>query len=486
MSDNLPSVLELLDRLQPAIKDDDRTRQVEIVGELISRRAPMGRQWRQIALLAAGIGELGLARGALDLWVEAAGGGAVARYEQAAVLALLGDWREADAVLARLPRDVPDRAANAYSRGTVALNLGRRDEAKECLEQATAMLPHLGHPWLVLSMAVDFAREQALAERLIAAEAGMEKAAAAERAPYFYALGKTWSDLEEHALAFRAFAIGAREMKTIAVYDRAGDRLGATQAIHGYTSSTIAALARSQREPTGRSIFVTGLPRSGTTLTEQILTSHSEVGGGAELGLLQLLARETGGPSLAALTSYTHARGAAAAAGLWHHWLNEVFPGAGRVVDKTVDASRFLGLAAALLPDAPLIWVTRDPLDRAWSCFRTNFFGGAMAWSYDLEDIAAHFRLEDELLARWREILGERLLVVPYERLVANPDAWIRRMLSHCGLSEEPQVFTPHENPRPVATASMVQVRRPIHRGGDGAAEPYREFLEPFVRAYTG
>jgi len=89
-----------------------------------------------------------------------------------------------------------------------------------------------------------------------------------------------------------------------------------------------------------------------------------------------------------------------------------------------------------------------------------------------------------ELLERWREMLGDRLLVVPYEALVADPAAWTRRLLAHCGLPEEPQVFAPHENARPVATASMVQVRRPIGRESVGSADPYRPFLEPFIAAY--
>jgi hypothetical protein len=288
----------------------------------------------------------------------------------------------------------------------------------------------------------------------------------------------------EHAPAFAAFARGARQMKTAVVYDGRADRADAARAIDGYSPERIAAIARGQGEPTARTIFVTGLPRSGTTLVEQILTSHSAVGDGGEIGRLLLLAGDVGGSSWPALARYVEAQGAASAARLWDHWLDELFPTPARVVDKTVNTSRFLGLAAALLPDAPLIWMTRDPLDRAWSCFRTNFSGAAMPWSYDLRDIAAHFRLEDRLLAWWQDILGDRLLVLSYEKLVTEPDVWIRRILAHCGLAEEPGVFAPHENRRPVPTASMMQVRRPINREGIGAAEPYRRFLDPFITAY--
>ena len=255
--------------------------------------------------------------------------------------------------------------------------------------------------------------------------------------------------------------------------------------MRGYDAQAIAALAQQQREATSRTIFVTGLPRSGTTLVEQILTSHSAVGAGAEISKLELLAKDTGGASFDDLSRYADERGLAEAARLWQHWLDERFATPGRLVDKTVDASRFLGLAAAALPEAPLIWLTRSPLDCAWSCFRTYFMWAGLPWSYDLEDIAAHFRLEDRLLQQWQDILGDRLLVVPLEALADEPDGWIRRILAHCGLSEESQAFKPHENPRPVTTASVRQVRKPINRDGIGSAEPYREFLEPFLDAYT-
>jgi hypothetical protein len=346
------------------------------------------------------------------------------------------------------------------------------------------MRPQSGFTWFSLSMAVDFSQEPELAERLIAGAPSMEGAAAAQRVSYFYAMGKAHADRGEHALAFEAFANGARFVKTMIGYKRDDDRADAERAIDGYTADRIAAIASQQREPTGRTIFVTGLPRSGSTLVEQILTSHSAVIDGGETSRLTLLSNEVGGASWSALTDYIEASGVAPAARLWAHWQHELFPAPGLVIDKTLNSSRFLGLAAALLPEAPLIWMTRDPLDCAWSCFRTSFAGSAVPWSYDLGDIAAHFRLEDQLLAQWQQILGDRLLVLPYEALVTEPEVWIRRILAHCGLREEPQVFAPHENNRPVTTASMVQVRRPINRDGIGAAEPYREFLEPFIKAY--
>jgi len=483
---DLSAVLALVDQLQPAIEQGDRARQNAIVKELVDRRAPMGGQWQQLALLALSNAEIGLARQAMDLMVETLGNDHAARYHQAALLTLLGDWQGADRLLQALPEDVPEPASNAYSRGITALNLGAPDKARDHLERATRLRPQSGRAWLALSMAANFAREPALADRLIDAEKALRYASPDEQVPYYHALGKAHAECGEHTRAFEAFAHGARLAKSTMVYDREQDSANAAQAVDGYSAERIAAIAREQREPTSRTIFVTGLPRSGTTLAEQILTSHSKVSHGAETSYLTLLSREAGGCSYPSLARHVAARGTGPAARLWDHWLDELFPGSQRVVDKTIDASRFLGLAAALLPDAPLVWMTRDPLDRAWSCFRTNFSGNAMAWSYDLRDIAGHFRLEEALLAQWQDMLGDRLLVVPYEGLVTDPAEWTGRLLAHCGLAPEPQVLAPHENRRAVATASMVQVRRPIHSGSVGSADPYRRFLEPFITAYYG
>jgi hypothetical protein len=480
---DLAAVLKLLDELGPALQRPDRARQVEIVERLAAMRAPMGDQWRALAHLALANGEISLARRAIDLFVEGAGGNPVAQYDKATLLEQAGALREAYALLCSMPPDVPDRAANAYSRGTAALFLGDLPEARRELETATRLRPNSGAGWLSLAMSTNLAAEPAVAERIIAAERHFANADRAQCAPYCFALGKARAEIGEPALAFEAFARGARVMKSLAGYDRAVDRRDARESLRGYDGQTLSAISARQDKPTSRTIFVTGLPRSGTTLVEQILASHSAVSDGGEIDRLVVLAKEVGGRSGDAVSRYVQAHGAQNAVHLWRHLMDERFPAPGRVVDKTLGTTRFIGLAAALLPQAPLIWVTRDPLDRALSCFRT-FFPASLPWSYDLEDIAYHFRLEDELLLRWQEILGERLLVVPYQALVEDSAQWIGRILSHCGLTPEPQVFAPHATARTVTTSSVMQVRRPINREGIGSAEPYREFLEPFVKAY--
>lgn len=477
--------LRVVAQFQRAVQRRDRSEIVANLQELIALRAPMAGQWLQLALIGVDLGEIGLARAAAGLYVEAFERSPQAHFDTVAIFARFGAYDEALAILRSLPPTVPDNFSYSLSRGAAALNAGEIDEARHWLSEALRLRPHSGSAWHQLSLFVDFAAEPNLADRLLAVESEMQHAPSQERALYYYALGKVHADRADRRRAFAAVTRAASETKALYPNDRSIEQRLATEATEGYDAARIAALEQRQTEPTGRSIFVMGLPRSGTTLVEQVLTSHSEVSGGGEIDLLRLLVHETGNASYAALERFVDTAGVPPLAKFWDHLLDQRFPGSRRVVDKTTDTSRKLGLAAAVLPDAPLIWLTRDPLDCAWSCYRTCFMQG-IRWSNDLSDLAFAFRLEDYLLSQWREILGERLLVVPYDELVTKPDSWIRRILGHCGLGAEPATFAPHENRRVVNTASVMQVRKPINRKAIGSAEPYREFLQPFVKAYYG
>jgi tetratricopeptide (TPR) repeat protein len=472
-----------IDQFQRALQRGERAEIADGLRQLIAARVPLGEQWLQLALMAIDLGEIGSARAAADLYVESLGGSPVARFQRAGILARIGLFDEVIALLRALPANVPDPFSYALARGSAALHLGESDEAREWLEEAIRQRPQSGSVWHSLSLLVNFAEHPELAERLIAAEQTMRNAPPAERALYYYALGKVRGDRGEHAGAFAAVARAAGETKALFPNDRAANRQEAMDALSGYDAGRIAAIARQQTEPTARSIFVMGLPRSGTTLADQILTSHSTVTGGGEVNLLRFVVHELGGVSYSAVSTHVQRFGAPSVANLWHHLVDERFPGSERIVEKTLDTSRKLGLVASLLPEAPLIWLKRDPLDTAWSCFRSSFMQG-IRWSNDLADIAFNFRLEDQLLAQWRRILGDRLMVVPYEHLASEPEPWIRRILAHCGLSEENSAFAPHKNRRVVATSSVMQVRKPIGRQAIGSAEPYRPFLQPFIDAY--
>jgi len=428
-------------------------------------------------------GEVSLALRAIDAYIAAAGGRPEAVYDKVVMLNQTGRLIEARDLLTSLPADRTNPAARAYLAGNVAITLGQPDQARAELEKVVCARPGWGPAWLSLAETVNLA-EDPLGDRLLADRSAADNYPAPERARYHYALGRLLHDRKQHDAAFTAFAEGARLLKSVLPYSRAGDQRSAADAMSGFGPGAIEAWNARQTLPTARPIVVTGLPRSGTTLVEQILTSHSAVADGAEIGLMAQVAVAAGGTSGAAIQAHLGTGGTVERlAGLFLHLLEERFGPGRRVIDKTVDNSRFLGLIAAALPETPLIWMRRDPLDAAWSCLRTFFVHG-VGWSCDLADIAEHFALEDRLIHFWQDRLGDRLLVVPYPALVEAPEHWTRRILSHCGLPEEEQVHRFHETDRVVATASALQVRRPINRSGIGVAQPYREHLQPFVDAY--
>ena len=474
-----------VEALKQALAVKDRAAANAAVAALLDAKAPLGQQWRQIAELMRVSGELTLALRAIDAFVEAAKGVPEARYSKVVLLTQAGRLREAHELAETLPAHIPDPAGRAYLLGNTALTLGRVEEARDYLLTAVKHRPGWGPAWLTLSTSGSL-KNNPIGEQMLRDRAAAERQPEGDLARYWYAVGKLHADRGEHDDAFAAFAKGAALLRKLTPYSRQGNEKTARAAMSGFAPGFIEDLNGQQSIDTSRPIFVTGLPRSGTTLVEQILASHSNVADGAELSLLHHVAVATGGVSGEAITQHLAAGGSVQQlGGLYLHLMAERFGPEGRIVDKTIDASRFLGLASSVLPDAPLIWMRRDPLDSAWSCFRTFFIHG-VAWSYDLTDIAHHFRLEDELLAFWQERLGDRLLVVPYGSLVDAPEAWTRKLLDHCGLADEAAAYAHHETERAVATASSLQVRRPINRDGLNVAEPFRKHLQPFIDAYHG
>lgn len=478
-----PEIVALLKALKGALAVRDRAETNNIAQQLIERRAPLGVQWRNIAELMRVSGELTLALKAMDAFVDAQGGSAQARYAKVVLLTQSARQRDAHDLLLTLPMNVPDRAGRAYVLGNIAMTLGRVDEARDHLVTALKHRPGWGAAWLTLATTINLAKDP-LGERLLADGPAAARQVPGDHARYYYALGKLYVDRGNIAEAFAAYASGAAMLRDITPYSRNGNAANAKAAKTGYPDGFIERMRERDGLDTSRPIFVTGLPRSGTTLVEHILASHSAVLDGGELNIVQHLAVAANGVSGDAIESYLAGCGSLEAIGsLYLHLLGERFGGLGRVVDKTIDVSRCMGLIAAALPDAPLIWMRRDPLDSAWSCFRTFFIHG-VAWSYSLTDIAHHFRLEDEMLSFWKGRLGDRLLVVPYAELVESPELWTRKLLTHCGLEEEDSVHAPHKTDRVVATASALQVRRPINRDGLNVAAPYQEYLQPFIDAY--
>lgn len=217
---------------------------------------------------------------------------------------------------------------------------------------------------------------------------------------------------------------------------------------------------------TERPVFIVGLPRSATTLTEQILASHSRVLGAGE----QRLARE-GFESIPEILNSTEmpidclsqidASTIRKVAQRHLDRLTQLNSTADRVVDKMPDNYLYLGFLQVLFPKARFIHTRRDQRDVAVSCWMTNF--SQLRWAFDLQHIASRFRQYDRLMAHWQKVLPIPVMEIDYERTVADLESTARRLLDHCALDWEPSCLAFHKTTRPVRTASVTQVRQPIY-----------------------
>ncbi|NOZ21513.1 MAG: tetratricopeptide repeat protein [Planctomycetes bacterium] len=231
-------------------------------------------------------------------------------------------------------------------------------------------------------------------------------------------------------------------------------------------------------------IFIVGMPRSGTTLTEQILASHPKVFGAGELrlvhdGIAALPARlRTNADDLDCVVRATPDMLKAVAEEHLQR-LRRYSADAGHITDKMPDNYLWLGWIVTLFPKAKVVYVKRDVRDIAVSCWMTSF--RMIRWANDMNDIARRIADHERIMAHWAQVVPDRYLVSPYEDLVDNPEEASRRLLDWCGLEWNEKVLEFHKHDRPVRTASVSQVRQPIYKTSVQRWKRYEKALGPVL-----
>ncbi len=406
----------------------------------------------------------------------------------AACLAMLGDFEGAVAAYRALLAGHPAQPRIWLGLGHALKTAGRREEGVDAYRRALALQPGLGEAyWSLANLKTrPFTppEEAEMASQLVRADANPD-----DRFHLQYALGKALEDRGEWAASFEHYAAGARLRRSELPYD--------PSQFSGLVERSAALLAPAffaEREgvgaPSQAPIFIVGLPRSGSTLIEQILSSHSAVEGTMELPEIVAMARSLGhGGQRGAPGDYP--RGLAEVGGDDLTTLGEMFLARTAVyrrlgrpffIDKMPNNFQHIGLIRLILPQAKIIDARRHPMATGFSVFKQHFARG-QAFSYDLADIGRYYRDYAALMAHYDAALPGAVHRVIYEDLVADLEGETRRLLAWCGLDFEPACLRFWETDRAVRTASSEQVRQPIFREGLDQWRHYEPWLAPLKTA---
>jgi tetratricopeptide (TPR) repeat protein len=382
--------------------------------------------------------------------------------------------------------------AGAYNNLSLALKeAGRLIEAGHAAEAAIRLAPKRAAYYANLAEVRTFthgdphvAALEALTQEALTQDASP---VAEEWAHLHFALAKAYEDMGRADDAFAQLLAGNALKRRAIVYDEAATlaRMERTRAL--FTPELIAA-RQGCGEATRLPVFILGMPRSGTTLVEQILASHPRVCGAGEVKLFDqavgamrdlapgAAARGATYPDMIADMQPEHFRLLGA---VYAEQLARLEPGALRIIDKMPQNFIYAGLIHLALPHAAIIHVVRDPIDTCVSCFAKLFVEGH-AYSYDLAELGRYYRRYQLLMAHWRRVLPPaRMLDVRYEDVVADLEGAARRIVAHCGLAWDARCLDFHRTERTVRTASAAQVRRPIYTHSVARWRKYERFLAP-------
>ena len=397
-----------------------------------------------------------------------------ARINLGLTLVFQGRLRDARASFAKVLKTAPRNVIALFGMGQIAAAEGRFEEAESTYRRIIELNPKMTNAWaaLVGTRKMTDADGEWLknAEQIAASEIHPM-----EEANLRFAIGKYCDDVHDFSRAFENFKRGNELLKTAAEeYDRKERSRFIDESIRVYSRdaiSTIGAGGSSSEKP----VFVVGMPRSGTSLAEQIIASHPAAYGAGELDFWAALMTKDKGQAQPMLGEPARAK----AAEDYLRILDGFSGSATRVIDKAPVNSDFLGLIYSVFPDARVIYMQRDPIDTCLSCYFQQFLTG-INFALDLSDLVHYYREHQRLMSHWRAVLPPGFILdVPYEELVSDQETWSRKILDFIGLEWDPRVLEFHTNKRQVTSASAWQVRQRIYKSSVARWRNYEKFIGP-------
>lgn len=398
--------------------------------------------------------------------------------------ALLTEQKKPDAADAQyqaLLQAHPGFALGYNKYGVFLLQTGRVADARDVLERGIAVQPAFGEMHFHLA---NISAYEAGSPHLLQMKTLITLPDLPERDRMYlgFALGAACEKAKRYGDAFRYLQLGNRiRRKDYPDHTTQRDKIFFARIREVFSVRAIPTLADSGQEEAAP-IFILGMPRSGTTLVEQVLASHSQVAGCGELPTLELAVnREAFRLTGKYYPEYVPDITRETLGELADFYLQELRMQGGNAVyitDKMPGNFRFVGMIRMLFPLARIVYCKRDPVENCWSIFKM-YFAESQPYAYDLDEVAAYYREHEMLMAHWLEHFPDAIHTVSYEEFVTDTQAQARRLLAFCGLPWEAQCLEFHKTRREVKTASFSQVRRPIYQTSLARTEAYGELLNP-------
>lgn len=376
-----------------------------------------------------------------------------------------------------------DQPGLLYDRATARFFSGDFENAERDLDRMLALVPDAGPAYYLRATLRKQTAERNHVEQL-EKRIGAGFPRAQDEAATLYALAKELEDLGEHERSFTALAGGASKLRSsMQHYDAAAER-ASLQAIQDAYDHEAMAGATAGCDEEG-AIFIVGMPRSGTTLVERILSQSGRVVSAGELMDFGNLLGNATQEVIDANPAQTQAQASLqidfeALGREYMRGAREAAGGAGLFIDKLPVNYLYCGMIRKALPNARIIHLVRDPLDSCFAVYKTLFFN-SYSFSYDLDELAEYYIAYRRMMDHWHSVMPGQILDVRYEDLVADPRAQGQRIYEWCSLDWDPTVLDTPTDQTVFATASAAQVREPVHSRSVGSARRHADKLAPLA-----
>jgi Flp pilus assembly protein TadD len=470
-----PSHAEALNNLGSSLSQLGRQEEAEnCFREACAIKPSYSDPYGNLGILLRSRGDLAGAEAALRRAIKLRPNNLEARINLGLTLVYLGRLRDARVYFAKALKTAPRNIEALQGMGQLAVFEGRFEEAEKTFKSIIDIAPKAPQAWSSLPGLRKMTSADApwLNNANEIAQSGIHPL---DEANLRFAIGKYCDDVENFSEAFHNYKRANELLKTAAVkYQRDERSRLVNELMRTYSRDAVSELKKFG-SASAKPIFVVGMPRSGTSLAEQIIAAHPAIHGAGELAFWETLFVNDSQIREEILDEAKRIKIAESYLRLLDGFSADTL----RIVDKTPVNSDFLGIIYSVFPNARVIYMQRNPIDTCLSCYFQQFFTG-LNFTLDLSDLAHYFREHERLMQHWRHVLPSGFILdVPYEALVADQELWSRKMLEFAGVDWDDRCLEFHSDKRPVTTASAWQVRQKIYSKSVARWRNYEKYIGP-------